>query len=98
MAWKPMIPLSEILEKFLQKKKIGQTIKRHEIFEGWTEVVGAKLAEHTVPQKFLGDTLFVAVDHPTWIQELQFVKEALLKKINQAYPKSRIKNLRFVLN
>jgi predicted nucleic acid-binding Zn ribbon protein len=93
-----MESLSKILENLLKKKRFGAQIQRHRVFENWEAVVGDSLAEHAQPQKIQGRTLILSVDHPAWIQELQFLKEPLIRKIQAAYPDTRIDNLRFVLN
>lgn len=93
-----MESLSKILENLLKRKRFGAQIKRHRMFENWDSVVGDSLAEHAQPQKIQGHTLFLSVDHPAWIQELQFLKEPLIRKIQAAFPDARIDNLRFVLS
>ncbi|MDX1386093.1 MAG: DUF721 domain-containing protein [bacterium] len=93
-----MESLSKILENLLRKKRLGKQIKRHRVFENWESIVGDSLAEHAQPQKIQGRTLILAVDHPAWIQELQFLKEPLIRKIQAAFPDTGIDNLRFVLS
>lgn len=93
-----MESLSKILGNLLKKKRFGTQIQRHRIFENWDSLVGNSLAEHAQPQKIQGHTLILAVDHPAWIQELQFLKEPLIRKIQAAFPDTRIDNLRFVLS
>ena len=94
---KEPIPLSQVLKNVLDKKKLSGEIKRYELFENWGELVGPKIAERTHPIKVQGNQLILGVDHPAWIQELHFLKAQLLEKIQENYPESRIKNLRFTL-
>jgi len=95
--WKQPKPLVEILKKALDKWNLTPGLKRHAIFENWSELAGPLIAARSRPLKILGDQLVCEVDHPTWVTELNFLKPQILKKIHQLYPDSRIKNLRFVL-
>lgn len=95
--WKNPKPLSEVLKRALKRWKLTEPMKRHEVFEHWEEISGSKIAALSRPAKIQGNNMIVEVDHPAWVQELNFLKEEFLKKIAQSHPESRIKNIRFVL-
>jgi len=89
--------LSEILKKALDKWKLTKPIKRHEVLEKWESVAGPQLAARSRAVRFQGGNLLVEVDHPAWIQELNFLKPKLLEKIAKFFPESQVKGLRFIL-
>jgi predicted nucleic acid-binding Zn ribbon protein len=93
----PPLPLVQILKQALEKWNLSTNLKRYALMEEWSEVVGEKTASKSRPTKFQGESLIVEVDHSAWVQELNMLKPKILKKISQNYPKSGVKNIRFVL-
>jgi hypothetical protein len=63
----------------------------------WKEIVGEPVALHTQPRTIRNRILFIDVSHPTWIQQLQFLKPTLLEKINTFLGESPIQDIRFKL-
>lgn len=89
--------LAQALQKALKKWHLSQDLHRHEVLGHWPEIAGEQVASRSRPLRFHGNMLVVEVDHPAWLQELKFLKEEILQKIAQAFPKSKIKGLRFTL-
>ncbi len=90
-------PLGNILESLLKETPYGSMIEKHRLFEHWESLVGPALSARVRPQKIMGKTLVLEVDHPAWIQELQFLKSDILSKIHKRFPESQIHELRLVL-
>lgn len=90
-------PLAQILNQVLESRGLSARIKQHALFEQWEEIVGPTLADKTQPMKIQGKFLYIGVEHPAWIQELQFMKPKLLEKIQGHCPETTISDLRFVL-
>jgi len=61
----------------LDAKLLEQRLRRR-----WSEVVGEPIAAHTRPQQIRFKKLYVTVEHSAWLQQLTFLKPALLEKIN----------------
>lgn len=95
--WKQPLTMAEALKLTLNKLKMTPTLKRHEVFANWENIAGPQIAERAHPLKIHGGHLILEVDHPAWIQELNFLKPKLLEKIAKDFPESRITNLRFIL-
>lgn len=93
----PPTPLAQVLEKMLEKKGLGGKLAQYALFEEWEKIVGASLAEKTQPLKMQGNQLVIGVEHPAWIQELQFMKPKILEKIRKMFPETTISDLRFTL-
>ncbi len=77
-------PLNRILEEAIkrlpnieQKKREGLAIAQ------WPELVGSILSEHTAAEFVRKGTLFVRVSDPIWMQELQFLKPVLIRRIDE---------------
>ncbi len=53
------------------------------ILKRWDEVVGAKMAERSCPDRYDHGKVFVAVTGSAWAQELRMQKETLLAKLHE---------------
>ena len=89
--------IGDILSKALEQWNLKSKLKRYELFEDWKNMVGDTLATRSAPLRFQGDCLIVGVDHPAWVQEMNLLKETLLKKIREKFPGSGVRKVRFIL-
>jgi len=90
-------PLRSILEKTLKALEIDVPLKTYSIFGAWKEIVGEPVALQTQPRSIRNRILFIDVSHPTWIQQLQFLKPTLLEKVNRFLREPHIQDIRFKL-
>jgi hypothetical protein len=90
-------PIRSILEKTLEALEIDVPLKSYSIWGAWKEIVGESVALHTQPRSIRNRILFIDVSHPTWIQQLQFLKPTLLEKINSFLGEPHIQDIRFKL-
>jgi len=89
--------LHSILQKTLKNLEIDVPLKAYSTFGAWKEIVGDSLALHTQPRSIRNRILFIDVSHPTWMQQLQFLKPTLLEKINTFLGEPHIQDIRFKL-
>lgn len=104
--------LSDLLRQFgdipsytgdKSSKSQNRSMQAGEVFDflsmlkKWPEIVGPKLAEHTLPVKQSRGTLTVLTDHPAYGQELSFLQQPLIAKIEKFFPaiKGKITRLLF---
>jgi len=90
-------PIHSILEKTLKALEIDVPLKTYSIWGAWKEIVGESVAFQTQPRSIRNRILFVDVSHPTWIQQLQFLKSTLLEKVNAFLGEPLIQDIRFRL-
>ena len=90
-------PIHSILEKTLKTLEIDVPLKSYSIWGAWKEIVGDSVALQTQPRSIRNRILFIDVSHPTWIQQLQFLKPTLLEKINAFLREPYIQDIRFRL-
>jgi hypothetical protein len=90
-------PIRSILQKALEALEIDVPLKSYSILGAWQEIVGESVALHTQPRTIRNRILFIDVSHPTWTQQLQFLKPTLLEKINDFLGESYIQDIRFKL-
>jgi len=89
--------IRSILEKTLKALEMDIPLKGYSIFGAWKEIVGESVASQTQPRTIRNRTLFLDVSHPTWMQQLQFLKPTLLDKINHYLGEPLIQDVRFRL-
>jgi len=90
-------PIRSILEKSLKALEIDVPLKSYSILAAWKEIVGESIALQTQPRAIRNRILFVDVSHPTWMQQLQFLKTTLLEKVNDFLGEPHIQDIRFRL-
>ena len=65
--------------------------------DAWPELAGAQIAKHSEPGFIKDFTLYVFVDHPGWMPELERIKRVLLQKLQAQYRELPIRKLNFLL-
>ena len=90
-------PIRLVLEKTIQSLEIDVPLKTYSILGAWNEIVGESVAAHSQPYSIRNRILFIDVAHPTWMQQLQFLKPTLLEKVNSFLSEPLIQDIRFKL-
>ena len=83
------------MEKTFKVLEIDVHLKAYSIWGAWKEIMGESVALQTQPRSIRNRILFVDVSHPTWMQQLQFLKPTLLEKINNFLGEPLIQDIRF---
>jgi len=60
----------------------------------WKKVVGELLAVHSIPDRIFKNILFISVDHPVYSNELSFMKDIIVREINNEYGSPLIRDIR----
>src|SRR4030065_2645069 len=60
-------------------------------------MLGGSVSSHSQPHSIRNRILFIEVTHPTWMQQLQYLKPTLLEKVNTFLGESLIQDIRFKL-
>ena len=68
-----------------------------EILAAWPLAVSPEMARVAVPVGYLDGTLTVAVPSSVWTQELSYLREPLMERLNAALESVRVKRLRLVV-
>lgn len=88
-------PLRSILEQTLKGLQLDVPLKTYSIWGAWKEIVGEPISLHAHPCAIRNRILFVEVSHSTWMQQLQFLKPTLLRKIHTYLGEPLIEDIRF---
>ena len=70
------------------------------LIEKWPEIVGPRLAKHTLPLKNKNKTLVVLTNHAAFSQQLSFMEQALCQKVVEKFPalKGKVQRIQFQNN
>ncbi|MGH7832055.1 MAG: DUF721 domain-containing protein [Candidatus Binatia bacterium] len=89
--------IGHVLEKSLKRLDLGGRVTEYGIWPIWNEAVGSVIARNAQPERIRNGTLFVSVSSPTWMQQLQFVKEMIANKLNERVGQEIVKSIFFVV-
>jgi hypothetical protein len=64
-----------------------------EIRRAWGEIAGEVLARRSEPAAISGERLIVHVTSNAWLNELQFMREELLERLQQSLPRAGVQAL-----
>jgi len=90
-------PFRSVLEGILKSLEIEAPLRAYSILGAWKALMGETIALQTQPRAVRNRILFVDVSHPTWIQQLQFLKPQLIEKVNAFMGERFIEDIRFKL-
>ena len=86
--------LGDVLHRWLDRNAEGKKITQYTIHERWPELVGEHLASRTSPRSMRKGVLTVVVASSAWLNELSFMRVALVKQINEGLGKHLVMGIR----
>jgi len=89
--------LGQVLDKSLKRMEISPRLEEYGVWPIWNDIVGTTIARNAQPEKIRNGTLFVKVSSPVWMQQLQYMKEMIVEKLNQRLKADIVKNIFFVV-
>ena len=87
--------LGDILNSVLHDMKSGVGKEHIMLRDTWNKAVGDRIAENTHPESVRKGVLFVNVSNSVWMQELHFLRDKILEKVNKEPGSTRIEEIRF---
>ena len=87
------LPLSELLETVVEELGVGNKLAEGHAKLVWGEVVGPILARQAMPLRVRSGRLEVAVASAVWRNQLSFLQEDIIKKINKLVGKDVVNEL-----
>lgn len=90
-------PVHTLMAEIVRKKKWQSRFELHQVFERWQALVGKEISRHAQPNRYRGKVLWLDVSDSVWLQQLQFLKNDLLVKLNRSLPQEQVEDIRFQL-
>jgi hypothetical protein len=100
---KPLAPnreirgIDDVLKDVLDGLEEPQSENILVLRKAWPTLAGEQIAKHSTPGFIKDFALFVYVDLPGWLPELERAKRPLLQKLQANYRELRIRRLNFLL-
>ena len=88
-------PIGDILQKALKKRQLTLPKKDLRIMESWSKSVGPLIVSQTAVDRFNHGVLYIKVSNSVWMQQLQFMKEEIIERLNGALGKDAVKSILF---
>lgn len=89
--------IGEILLPALKKRGLAAKPEEIALFKLWPKAVGEQIAAQTKPDSWHEGTLFVKTTSSVWVQQLHFMKEDILQKMNELSGKQTVKEIMFTV-
>ncbi len=90
-----MTPLSQIVTQVLKTCRRDSAHHLTEICRHWDEAVGDAISKNAQPAAMKEKILIVHVISSPWIQQLQYLKQDIIGRINQASEETILEDIKF---
>lgn len=87
--------LGDVLQSLMSEKGWSEEVQTVEVLETWPEIVGDQIASRTTVTHLTGGVLHIECDSTPWAIQLKAMKFDILQKIENLYPDSLVKDIKF---
>jgi predicted nucleic acid-binding Zn ribbon protein len=87
--------LGNVLESVLKASSLQIDLSLHKLWRQWDDLVGPTIAQNARPAAIKGKLLLINVSSAPWMQQLQYLKDDLVEKINDDFDKEIVTDIRF---
>ena len=92
---KPKV-LGDSITKLLRNMGIEEKVKEYQAINEWSQIVGENVSKVTKAQRVVNGILFVKVKNSSWRNELIYMRQEILIKIDKTVGSGIIKEVRFI--
>jgi len=85
--------IGEVLGRSFSMLGISTKISEFKIRKHWGAIVGKGISKRTAPGPLKARTLYITVSQSAWMNELQFHKDEIIKKIDSLIGKGAVENI-----
>lgn len=89
------VHIGALLPGLLKKYRRDHHEGMERVWGAWEGAVGKTIAENTRPEAFRGKELLVYVNSSSWLHQLRFLQEDIIKKVNGALGADLVKEIKF---
>lgn len=90
-----MVPLSEVLQRFLRENGLETPLQQKRLIDSWEKIAGKAVARYTQEKFIRNQTLFVKISNPALRADLSMMREELMNRLNQEVGSRLITEIRF---
>lgn len=88
--------INGVLEEAIKELKIQEKLTIGDVFNDWQKIVGKQIAEKAKPHSLKRGCLVLKTESSTWSQELSFIEEELILKVNGQAGSKVVSKIRFI--
>ncbi|HDR00422.1 MAG TPA: DUF721 domain-containing protein [candidate division WOR-3 bacterium] len=88
--------LDRTIPGVLSRLGLDRDLEEQRLLDAWPGLVDKRIAGHTRAVALERGVLVVAVDSPTWMTQLRFVKSDILRAIAPRFRSGVVRDIRFV--
>jgi predicted nucleic acid-binding Zn ribbon protein len=85
--------MGDAMKQFLQNSRLKGQIQALQIHDVWEKLMGKTIAKYTDNIKIYGSKLYISTKMAPLRQELQYQKETILVRVNEALGENIIKEV-----
>jgi predicted nucleic acid-binding Zn ribbon protein len=89
------VPIGSVIDKILHSHVPRTAAEITRIDRMWDKIVGEIIAENTRPAALKEKTLLVYVNSSPWLHHLHFLKEEIVRKVNDTLGEDLIEDILF---
>lgn len=94
---KEPVKIGNILSVFWRNNTPNAMSNWFKIISIWPKIAGLNIAKRARPLKIAGKTLYLTVETSAWMEELKYIKEDIIKKINNELQDTAVEDIIFRL-
>lgn len=80
----PFASVGDVLKGLAPRLGLETRLLELHLTQQWEKIVGAQIATHARPGRIRFKRLYVLVTSSVWVQQLTFLKPALIQRLNEA--------------
>ncbi len=90
---KTFASLGDVIDDYIRSRGLESKRQEFSLQERWDEIVGEPISSHTTPDTIRFGTLHILVDNSAWLQQLNFLKPELMRKVESFLGQGVLKDI-----
>ena len=87
--------VGNVLQDLLKAPGVASNTRLSRIWEVWSDAVGSHIAANATPAAVKGRLLIVHAESSSWIQQLHFLKQDIITKLNRTLGENLVRDIKF---
>ncbi|HNR88243.1 MAG TPA: DUF721 domain-containing protein [Spirochaetota bacterium] len=88
------VPVSDLMAVAIAGLGMDEAVALERLRIAWPRVVGAIIAAHSRPDRVFKRTLFIAVDHSTFANDVMMMRDSIVKSLDEEMGCSMVKSIK----
>lgn len=89
--------IGDLLPGVLKELGLEGKLDEGRLREEWPSIVGEAIAQRSRPLTIRRKTLFIEVENNVWMNEIQFHRNEIIRKVHKEFPALEIEDIRLKL-